>query len=218
MTGRQLVATFACLTALASTSRLAVAEEATTPASDRATSAPASPTDLTPVANQNGMEQMMASAKPGPEHAALQDLVGKFATTTSWWMAPNTPPMTATGKSVNTWVLGGRYIEQKFTGTFMDAPFEGIGYTGYDNVTKQYVGSWMDTLGTGISTSTGQAAGNGELDFDVMMPDPMRGGMVPVKEKIFVKSHDSFTMEMWDHAPDGSLVKIMEIVFVRMKK
>jgi hypothetical protein len=41
-------------------------------------------------------------------------------------------------------VLGGRFVEQRYAGNFMGQPFSGLGYTGYDNYRKKYIGSWMD--------------------------------------------------------------------------
>ena len=57
--------------------------------------------------------------------------------------------------------MGGRYLEQRFKGDIMGMPFEGIGYTGYDNVKKQYWGTWMDNMSTGMMTSTGTAPPTG---------------------------------------------------------
>jgi hypothetical protein len=34
-------------------------------------------------------------------------------------------------------------------------PFEGRGTEAYDNITKQYVNTWIDNMGTGIMHSTG---------------------------------------------------------------
>jgi hypothetical protein len=37
----------------------------------------------------------------------------------------------------------------------MGQPFHGIGFTGYDNLKKKYVMSWMDNAATGIMYSEG---------------------------------------------------------------
>jgi hypothetical protein len=42
--------------------------------------------------------------------------------------------------------MGGRFLGQRYTGSMMSAPFEGVGYTGYDNVTKKYWGTWIDRM------------------------------------------------------------------------
>ena len=34
-------------------------------------------------------------------------------------------------------------------------PFQGLGFTGYDNHPKKYVGVWIDNMTTSIMTSSG---------------------------------------------------------------
>ena len=42
-------------------------------------------------------------------------------------------------------ILDGRFLHQEFNGEMMGSPFIGIGITGYDNGSKQYVSNWMDS-------------------------------------------------------------------------
>ena len=106
-------------------------------------------------------EQMMAlwqaAATPSAGHARLMPMVGTWRATTTFTMAPGAPPQVSSGTSVHRLVLGGRYLEQVYKGTAMAMPFEGIGFTGYDNVQKRFVGTWMDTFGTGVMNSVGVA-------------------------------------------------------------
>ena len=51
--------------------------------------------------------------------------------------------------------LGGRFLEERVQSSFMGQPFSGIGYTGYDNVKKKYVSTWMDNMGTMIMVMEG---------------------------------------------------------------
>src|SRR6187549_847720 len=78
------------------------------------------------------------------------------------WMSPGAPPQESTGTSENKWVLGGRFVQQSHEGNFMGQPFSGVGYTGYDNFKKKYVGTWMDTMGTMIMVSQGSADATGK--------------------------------------------------------
>ena len=52
--------------------------------------------------------------------------------------------------------MGGRFLEQNFTGTAMGQPFEGRGLVGYDNLKKEYTSIWFDNMSTGIMTGAGQ--------------------------------------------------------------
>lgn len=167
--------------------------------------------------DQAAMDAMMKAATPGDAHRKLDKMAGTFTTKVSTWMAPNTEPMTTEGTSENRWILGGRYLEQRFSGNFMGMPFEGIGYTGYDNVKKQYWGTWMDNMSTGMMMSTGKASGDNAYTFTGSMADPMTGKDTTVEERIVVHSDDHHTMEMWGPGPDGKSYKMMAIDYTRKK-
>src|ERR1051326_9179040 len=128
------------------------------------------------------MGAMMKAMMPGDAHKLLNDMVGTFD---------------GKGTAVSTWVLGGRFVEQKFTGQFMGMPFEGIGYTGYDNVKKSYWSTWVDNMGTGVMTSTGSTSDGGKnWKFMSSMPDPMTGKDTVEESRLMVPDHDHYTMSM----------------------
>src|SRR6476620_10491158 len=98
----------------------------------------------------------------------------------------------------------------------MGQPFSGIGYTGYDNVMKKYVGTWMDTASTGVMTSKGTLTGN-VMKSTATMSDPMTGKMSTMTMKTTVADNDHHTMEMWGAGPNGKNYKMMEITYTRKK-
>ena len=69
------------------------------------------------------------------------------------------PPAVSEGVSEHRWILDGRYVEQVYRGKAMGMPFEGRGFTAYDNVQGKYLGCWMDTMGTGMMFSEGVGRG-----------------------------------------------------------
>ena len=162
------------------------------------------------------MEAWQKAMTPGAPHKQLDGMVGTWNTTVKMWMAPAAPVTESTGTSENKWVLGGRYIEQRFKGTFMGQPFEGIGYTGYDNVTKQFTGMWMDNMSTGTMVSNGWAQADGKTwHFRSTMADPATGRMMPIDEKVTVVDKNTHIMEMWAPGPDGKMYRSMEITYKR---
>ena len=72
------------------------------------------------------------------------------------------------------WILGNRYLEEQYAGSFMGQPFTGLGFQGYDNVAKRYVGTWMDTMSTGMMMSTGTMNGK-VIKSTGSMADPLTG-------------------------------------------
>lgn len=163
------------------------------------------------------MEAMTKAATPGEPHKRLDAFVGTWNTKLTMRMAPGAEPMTSEGTSENRWVMGGRLLEQRFRGNFMGAPFEGLGFTGYDNVKKHYWGTWMDTMSTGMMLAKGWMPDDKTWIFSGSYPDPMTGKDTRVEERITVNSPDQHTFEMYGPAPDGSMFKTMEIVYTRKK-
>jgi hypothetical protein len=168
-----------------------------------------------PAMDEKAMMEMMAkAATPGDAHKKLEPMIGTFDAKVKMWMDPSKPAEESAGVSENSWVLGNRFIETRHTGTFMGQPFSGIGYTGYDNVTKKYVGTWMDTASTGVMTSTGSMAGN-TMTSTATMSDPTTGKMARTTMKMTVTDKDHHIMEMWGPGPDGKKYRMMEITYTR---
>jgi hypothetical protein len=168
--------------------------------------------------SQAEMEAMMKAATPGDAHKKLGAMAGTFNAEVKMWMQPGAPPVGGGGVSENSWALDGRWLEQHFTGNFMGMPFTGVGFTGYDNIKKKYVGTWMDTMTTSMMISSGVANADGKsYTFTSTMDDPMTGKSTPVKETITVIDNDHHTLEMWGAGPDGKMYKSMEIAYTRKK-
>lgn len=162
------------------------------------------------------MEAWTKFATPGPGHAAIEPLVGAWKVESTGWMAPDAPPQKGTGTSEHEWVLGGRCLRQTFHGEANGQPFEGIGYTGYDNFKKKYVGAWIDTMGTGIMISSGEADATGKaFTFEAEIDDVMTGKPMKMREVIRIESADRDVMEMYTADRTGKEYKMMEIFYTR---
>ena len=161
------------------------------------------------------MAQWQSAMTPGPSHKRLDPLVGTFKAKTEFVMAPGVPPMVHEGTSVNRWVLGGRYLEQAYRGMAMGMPFEGIGYTGYDNPSKRFVGTWMDTFGTGLMNSVGVGRPTpAKMTFVAEAIEPS-GKKIVFDAIITIKNRDQHSYEMWTKAPDGKRFRNMIVTYVR---
>jgi len=164
------------------------------------------------------MEMMAKVAAPGEQHKKLEPFVGTFDTKLKFWMDPSKPPEETGGKTETKWVLGNRYLEQHYEGTFMGQPFSGIGYVGYDNVTKKYQMKWMDTASTGVMDMTGKWDPTGKtMTFTGSMVDPMTNKPAKLTEKITVTDNDHHTFEMWGPDMTGKDYKMMEASYTRTK-
>jgi hypothetical protein len=162
---------------------------------------------------------MTKSMTPGVQHQQLARLAGDWTYTSKAWMMPGQPPMDSAGTMHADILLGGRYVEHHWKGSFMGMPFEGRGTEAYDNVTKQYVNTWIDSMGTGIMNSTGTCDDGGKkCSYNGMGSDPMAGKQTPMRSVITWVDGDTFTNEMYGNDPTGKEMKMMEITAKRAKK
>jgi len=164
------------------------------------------------------MEAWMKASTPGEAHKLLAKHAGVWDAEVKLWMDPAAPPMVSKGKGTNTLIFGGRFVETRFTGDFNGQPFEGIGYMGYDNIQKKYVGFWIDNTATWFMTSTGTADKEGKTwRSSGEVSDPMTGTMKPFREEAIFETPDRLVSRAYDKGPDGKEFKSMEITYTRVK-
>lgn len=167
---------------------------------------------------QQMMKKWMEYATPGEGHKVLEQFVGDWDYTVKWWAAPGTDPEVSTGESDVEWKLDGRFIEAEVEGTSMGEKFKGIGYVGYDNAKKAYVNVWMDNMGTGMMTATGQYdAATKTMTDKGSYTDPMTGQETSFRGVTKFIDKDNYTYELYTVGPDGSEFRMMEITYVREK-
>ncbi len=111
---------------------------------------------------QEMMEVYKKLGTPGAPHKMLGRMAGSWITKIKSWMEPNKPPMESSGTSEQKMLLDGRFLQQEFTAEMMGSPFSGLGVTGYDNHTKKYVTTWIDSMGTAILFFEGTGSADGK--------------------------------------------------------
>jgi hypothetical protein len=125
---------------------------------------------------QASMEAWQKLATPGEPHKLLASRVGSWGTKTRHWMGPDEPPMEFTGSCERKMILGGRFLQEEFSGEVMGNPFTGIGVIGYDNHKKRYVSTWTDTMSSGIHFFEGTASRDGKtISLEGRFDDPTKG-------------------------------------------
>jgi len=182
---------------------------AAAPAADKKKSA-------APMDEKAAMEAMQAASSPGEAHKKMEPLAGTFSVKAKAWMDPSKPPELSEATTERKWIFGGRYLDENYQGSFMGQPFTGKGTYGYDNVTKRYFSTWIDSMSTSTSTSTGALEGK-VIKYKGSMSDPVSGKVVPSIMNLTITDNDHHTLEMWGPGPDGKNVKWMELVYSRVK-
>ncbi|MGD9789555.1 MAG: DUF1579 domain-containing protein [Phycisphaerales bacterium] len=162
------------------------------------------------------MAQWANANKPNENHEALSQFVGTWAATTKFWMDPSQPPMESKATLVATPTMGGRYVTCAYSGDFAGQPFQGVATWAYNNATKQFESTWIDSMSTGISFSTGQYdKASKTWTMAGKMPGP-DGNEVITKEVSQITSKDTFVMKMYMVMSDGSELQNAEITYTRI--
>lgn len=165
---------------------------------------------------QAEMQKWIELGKPGEEHKNLEYMIGTWKTTVRHWMEPGSEAETSTGTAKAEWVLDGRFVRSEYTGQFMDGPFNGIGFTGYDKLEKKYTSVWMDSMSTSPMIDRGTYdASKKEFTYESTCKMP-EGGEMHGKTIIKIESPDKYIMTMYHQMPGMTeMVKAMEITFER---
>lgn len=161
------------------------------------------------------MEAWTQAMTPGEPHAWLARQSGSWSFSGSFWMEPGAEPMVSPGTVERRMILGGRVMEETVSSSFMGQPFEGLGLSGYDNVTGEYWTVWTDNMGTGVMTATGTCdPGGASCTFHGSYNDPMIGGAKPVRMTLeATEGREVFRMH--EAGPDGEEFMTMELVYTR---
>ena len=162
-------------------------------------------------------QEMPPMPKPGPEHAVLKMDVGTWDAVVEITPAPGAPAQKAKGVEVNTLGCGGLCLISDFKADMMGTPFHGHGTTVWDAAKKAYVGSWTDSMSTGLALgqSTYDAAGK---KWSGWMEGPDMSGKI-VKSRAAGEWKDANTrvFTMYGPGPDGKEAQMMKITYTRRK-
>jgi len=161
------------------------------------------------------MEVYRKLGTPGAPHKMLAKWVGSWITRTRVWMEPDKPPSEGTGACEQKMIFDGRYLQQEYTGEMMGSPFTGANIIGYDNHTKKYVSTWIDSMSTGIYYFEGTASPDGKIiTQESSYDDPVRGPTV-WRSVTRIVDDNTLEYEMFLTPMGGKEEKMMEMTVTR---
>jgi hypothetical protein len=156
------------------------------------------------------------NSQPGEMHKMMSLWKGTWTGEVTMWIAPNAQPVKSNATVVNKMVLGNRYQQSSFKGTYQGKPFEGIGTLAYDNSRKLFLSTWIDNTSTGMMTAEGPwDPASKSITFKGTMSDSATGKLLDTKEIFKPIDNNYQVMEMYAIAPDGKEFKTMEIKYTR---
>jgi len=152
---------------------------------------------------------------PGPEHKVLAMDAGTWDATVEMFMPGAAQPMVSKGTEVNTMGCGGLCLISDFKGDFGGMPFHGHGTSTWDPNKKKYVGTWTDSMSSGLSLSEGTYDAAAKKSTSTMEgPDPT-GKIVKSKAVVEYKDANTRVMSMSMTGPDGKDVPTMKISYTK---
>jgi Protein of unknown function (DUF1579) len=165
---------------------------------------------------QDTMTTWLRAATPGEQHKVLEGFVGRWSSHVKMQMDPAQPIQESNGTAEGAMVLGGRYVQVIHHGTMMGQPFEGIMLSGYDNLAKKYVATWVDNMGTAIVHYDGSFDKNSKrLMMGARYTDPMTGKPTKSRSVTTFVSPTSWTYEEYSPGPGGKERLVMIITFTK---
>lgn len=161
------------------------------------------------------MEAMIAQGRPGPEHAWMAFMVGSWDVSAKMWMGPGEPE-TSSARMESYWIMGRRFVRSEYTGELAGRPYRGEATFGFSNPASRYESSWVDSIGSAISQSSGTRDGD-VVTLKGIEVNPMMGGEIPFRHVYTKKSDDEWVMESYWTMPGMGEMKGMELVYTRAR-
>lgn len=165
---------------------------------------------------QAAEQAAMPMPKPGPEHEIFKEDAGTWNATVETFMSPGAPPTVSKGVEVNTVGCNGLCLITDFKGEMMPGmTFQGHGVATYDASKKKYVGSWTDSMSTGLAVSEATWDPASRTMTGYMEGPDMTGKIVKMKSVVQYKDHDSRVFTMYMPGADGKESVGMRITYTR---
>lgn len=157
---------------------------------------------------------------PGPGHAALTVLEGKWRTTISLFMAQGTPAVPVVSSDIVTeraWINDGRFLRDTTTGTIGGMPYLRIGFLGYDNLAERVEWVTMDGVQAGIMFYQGAARSGFDFPVNVagsfvdqgVLGESYSGKTLGMRTEIIVKDANEHVFDLY-FTPPGETERIAD--------
>lgn len=165
--------------------------------------APAPPPPSAATIEQRVAELERAS-EPGPEHRALDPLVGEWRTTLSAVAPDGSERELAHGFARVRWVLDGRYLAWDASLEVGGVARETSGFLGYDLRARTHVYFTVTSLSTGMTVARGTGdIARGGIRFELEQADPQTGVVVRMTSLLRLEPGGGFALDQLGTGEDG---------------
>jgi hypothetical protein len=173
---------------------------------------------LPPGWTEADMQACAMAATPGKEHKDMAKEAGVWTGKNTIWMPGSDEPMKSESTTKVTPIMDGRYLKVEVEGEMPGmGPFHGFGINGFDNVTRKYVSTWLDSMSTGIMYGTGEMSDGGKtLTWKYEYNCPIAKKQVTMRQVEKTTGPDTKTIEMFGPDPKtGKEFKMMSVELTR---
>jgi hypothetical protein len=148
--------------------------------------------------------------KPVKEHDLLKQFAGEWETTAESVGAPGMPGMKCTGK-INAKMLGGFWVVSEVETDMMGTKINAIQTIGYDEKSKKYVGTWVDSMLNHLWKLEGTLDPTGRiLTLEADGPNLLEDGKTAKFRDVFeFKSKDEIATTSQMQGEDGEWITFM---------
>lgn len=159
-----------------------------------------------------------ALSKPGPSHRLLETFVGKWDVQLTFWSDPKAAGESSVGTSQISWMLGGRFLQEHFSGKVAGEEYVGLGIMGYDNGSRTFKNVWVDSLNTALTTAEGRYdPETSTFVLESQLYDPLISGVKTITSTLQINSANSYTFSMRDISPEGKPFTSLEMRYTRQQ-
>lgn len=168
-----------------------------------------------PMNHEEMMEIYNKLAAPGEPHKLFASLAGNWITKTKEWVNSQEPAIESTGSADLKLLLGGRFLQQEITGSMHGKPYSGIWTIAYDNLLKQYVSTWIDTMSTQIFMMSGTASEDGRVIIFTGQHAEVGGGYMSHRANWKIIDNNTQEFIMYGVFHGGEEMKMLEVIYTR---
>lgn len=156
-------------------------------------------------------------ATPGEEHLLLHRLLGPWRMEFDLGIGIGGQRVQQTGLGQGRLILGGRFVELRHSLGAANGPVEAVKTWGFDRIYQQYVGTYMDTLGTGLLTFKGSWDEERQTLWEWgILSDAARGMRHPITAALQLGNPDLLIYNFSFPGPGGKLADYMQIRMQRI--
>jgi hypothetical protein len=169
-------------------------------------------------ATSRAAEGIPEMPKPQKEHEWLAQFAGDWDYETEVKPPGSNETMKFKGEE-HSHMVGGFWLVGHNEFEMLGTPCSAIMTIGYDTKAKNYIGTWIDSMGDYLWEYKGKADGN-KLTIEAKGPCPMKppGTMVNFRETLELKDKDHKVFTSSYQEDDGSWTHMLTSVYTRKKK